>query len=86
MDRLFVSVYQNEWDLFIYNSRIRSGGREGGTEGASEGGREGKCSHVTGLEFGQFEGKASWPWLLKIIRGHRGQYAGHQGHWYLKQF
>ena len=43
-------------------------------------------SNVTGLEFGQFEGKASWPWLLKIIRWHRGQYAGHQGHWYLKQF
>ena len=40
---------------------------------------------LTGLEFGQFEGKASWPWLLKIIRGHRGQYAGHQGHWYFKQ-
>ena len=43
-------------------------------------------SPTPGLEFGQFEGKASWPWLLKIIRGHRGQYAGHQGHWYLKQF
>ena len=40
---------------------------------------------ISGLEFGQFEGKASWPWLLKIIRGHRGQYAGHQGHWYFKQ-
>ena len=40
---------------------------------------------VAGLEFGQFEGKASWPWLLKIIRGHRGQYAGHQGHWYFKK-
>ena len=37
---------------------------------------------VAGLEFGQFEGKASWPWLLKIIRG---QYAGHQSHWYFKQ-
>ena len=35
---------------------------------------------LTGLECGQFEGKASWPWLLKIIRGHRGHYAGHQGH------
>ena len=31
---------------------------------------------TSGLEFGQFEGKASCPWLLKIIRGH----------WYLKQF
>ena len=38
-----------------------------------------------GLEFGQFEGKASWPWLLKNIGGHHGQYAGHQGHWYFKQ-
>ena len=49
----------------------------------------GGCSvprHIyTGLGFGQCEGKASWPWLLKIIRGHRGQYAGHQGHWYFKQ-
>ena len=39
---------------------------------------------IAGLEFGLFEGKASWPWLLKIIRGHRGQYAGHQSHWYCK--
>ena len=42
-------------------------------------------ARAAGLEFGQFESKATCPLLLKIIREHRGQYAGHQGHIYLKQ-
>ena len=24
--------------------------------------------------------------VSRRVKGHRGQYAGHQGHWYLKQF
>ena len=42
------------------------GGREGEREEGGEGGREGRGGMtiihiIPGLEFGQFEGKASWP-------------------------